>query len=107
MPLDHSKLYDADDAAVQALVRVVQLAVIEWHRARGARELLVQRAQVAHERAPLLAVDRRRAPRAQSLERADDVEQLVDVVLGERRDGEARLLRARSAHHETLLLETL
>ena len=51
--------------------------------------------------------ERRRPARAQPFELADDVEQLVHVGARERRDRQARLLRAGRADDESFLLQTL
>lgn len=92
---------------MEPFVDVVQTAVVDRRDATGSGEFLIQGTQLLDEQPTIGDVERGGASRTQPFQGANDVEQLVDVVTGQRRHGETRLLRARCADHEAFLLETL
>src|SRR3954469_11775261 len=96
-----------DDATVKAIVSVVKRAVFRRRRPTRTMELLVDFPELFSERTAARIVERCGLVGSESFERADDIEQLMHVRAGERRDREARLLRARRAHHESFLLQSL
>jgi hypothetical protein len=96
-----------DDQAVEALVGVVQPAVIDRCGSRGTMEVGVRRIQLARERAAGGRVSLRRAASREPFDGPDDRQQLVDVGARQRSDGEAALLAVLGPEDVALLLETL
>jgi hypothetical protein len=92
---------------MEALVDIVQAAVIDRNGLARAVKFRVERLEIAHEVSTIRLRLQRCAARTHSLERSDDVEQFINVIAREWRNGEARLLCPRRSDDVTFLLESL